>query len=99
MKKENIEYCKNVADELKDLYDKGNLTEYFDDILDVRYIVNSKKEYLYSQIWVTLGGPSVWVDTQSRTVELRWLTDSASYPIHLDVVEYIDEIMREIFDN
>ena len=97
--KENKEYVRKVAKELQDLYDKGNLTEYFDDVLDLSYLVNSKKEYKSVKVFVTLGGPTCWIDTYTKCVELHWGGETASWGLPIDICDYIDEIFQEIYDN
>jgi len=83
---------------IKRITPKGNLTEYFDDVLDCEYTVNNRKEYKSVKVWVTLGGPNVWIDTNTKTVELRWGCDSAFYGIPYDICNYIDEIFQEYYD-
>lgn len=65
-------------------------------IMNLRSTV--KKEYKSAKIWVTLGGPNVWIDTAERAVKLAWWTDRAEYPLDWDVCEEIDDIMREIYE-
>lgn len=104
---ENREYCKRVAEEIKEcaagkmVDDDGNelsLYDYLADVLDYEFIVNSRKEYKAAKIWVVLGGPTVWIDTAERAVKLAWGTDREEYPLDYDVCDGIDEIMQEIYE-
>ena len=95
---ENRDYCKSIVDDMKSLYDKGNLTEYFNDFLDCEYRVDKSKGYLSARVFVTLGGPNVWIDTDTETVELRWGNDRAFWDIPSEISDYIDEIFQEIYD-
>ena len=104
---ENREYCKRVADEIERytaggvVNDDGenlNLWDYLTDVLDYDFTVDSRKEYRSARIWVSLGGPNVWIDTADRAVKLAWGTDRAEYPIDSDVCDEIDDVMREIYD-
>lgn len=104
---ENREYCKRVAEEIEEcaagkmVDDDGNelsLYDYLADVLDYEFIVNSRKKYESAKIWVTLGGPSVWIDTAERAVKLIWGTDREEYMLDGDVCEEIDDIMREIYE-
>ena len=48
------------------------LYDYLEDVLDTEWIIDSNREYKAARFWITLGGPSCWIDTERRTVELRW---------------------------
>lgn len=52
--------------------------DYLGDVLDIEYIVNSKREYLGARILVAFGGPNIWVDTKRGIVEGYWWGDKAS---------------------
>ena len=52
--------------------------DYLQDALDIEYIVSSKKEYLGARVLVAFGGPNIWVNTRTNTVEGYWWGDSAS---------------------
>lgn len=104
----NREYCKRVAEEIEEyaagkmVDDDGNqlsLYDYLADVLDYEFTIDSQKEYKSAKIWVTLGGPNVWIDTAERAVKLAWWTDRAEYPLDWNVCDEIDDIMREIYEN
>ena len=105
---ENREYCKRVAEEIEE-YATGNMTDdngdelglydYLNDVLYFEFTVDSRKEYKSAKIWVTLGGPNVWIDTAERAVRLAWGSDREEYPLDWDVCDKIDEIMQEIYEN
>ena len=46
--------------------------DYLQDALDIEYIVNSKCEYLGARVLVAFGGPNIWVNTRTSTVEGAW---------------------------
>jgi len=51
--------------------------DYISDALDIEYIVNSKGEYMGARVLVAFGGPDIWVNTRTLTVEGHWWGDSA----------------------
>jgi hypothetical protein len=61
----------NYDDEPISVYD------YLSDALDIQYIVNSKGGYLAGRVLVAFGGPNIWVNTQTNTVEGYWWGDKA----------------------
>ena len=81
---ENREYWKRVTEEIEEyaagkmVDDDGNelsLYDYLNDALDYEFTIDSRKEYKSAKIWITLGGPNVWIDTAERVVKLAWGTD------------------------
>lgn len=51
--------------------------DYLEDALDIEYIVNGKGEYLGARVLVAFGGPNIWINTRTKTVEGHWWADSA----------------------
>lgn len=105
---DNREYCKRIVEEIEEyaagkvVNDDGEemgLYDYLNDVLDWEFTIDSQKEYKSAKIWVTLGGPNVWIDTAERAVKLAWGTDRAEYALDWDVCDEIDNIMCEIYEN
>ena len=63
----------------RDIDSEGEFSafDYLQDVLDIEYIVNGKGEYLGARILVAFGGPNIWVNTRTKTVEGYWWGDSA----------------------
>ena len=107
MKKICFEYCKGVADDLAEIYNGktvndageiGTLQDYFlDNALDYEYCVDSIGGYKSVKIWVTYGGPNIWIDTERRAVCLAWGTDRAECPLDVNTWLAIDEIFSELY--
>ena len=104
---ENKEYCKRVVEEIESIYNGAVLNEdgeqmtlydYFADVLDFEYTITSSKEYKSVKVWITLGGPNVWIDTADASVHLAWGTDREEYPLDYDVSSEIDSIFEEYFN-
>lgn len=57
--------------------DECSAFDYLESALDIEYIVNSKGEYLGARVLVAFGGPNIWVNTRTHTVEGYWWGDSA----------------------
>lgn len=109
MNKENFDYCKRVAEELEQYYNGEiideetgetlSLYDYFSDVLDVEYIINSDLSYKAIKIYVTLGGPTVWIDTYSNSIELRWANKKATYYLTSDIIGEINNYWEEYYNN
>ena len=95
--KVDIEDYKEWCKQLRELEKIGasNLYEYFADCLDIEYTIDSRGNYLGACIWITLGGPNIWIDTRDRAVKLAWGSDRAECGIAYDTAEAIDEIFEE----
>lgn len=104
---ENREYCKRIADELTAIYngeitnedgDAVTLYDYIADTLDCEYTIDSRKAYKSCKIYVTLGGPNVWIDTAKSAVCLAWWTDRDEYYLDRIICDEIDAIMEEYYN-
>ena len=68
--------------------------DYLEDALDIEYIVNNRGEYLGARVLVAFGGPNIWVNTRTHTVEGHWWGDSA-YASFTDGIG-LDDALREL---
>lgn len=112
MKNELREYVERIRDEIKSLYDltpeeverreeegeSSSLWDYFADALDVEYTIDSRGEYLGARVYVTLGGPNVWVDTRRGEVGGAWGTDRESVWLPSEICDEIDSIFCEAYE-
>jgi predicted RNA-binding Zn-ribbon protein involved in translation (DUF1610 family) len=89
--------CQTVVDEC-DL-EAQSLYDYFSDCLDIEYRVSgrARDSYKSARIMVAFGGPTIYVDTASKAVELYWWTDHASHLLSQDVCDAIDEWAEEMW--
>lgn len=80
-----------------DEFEPQNLYDYFEDILDIEYRCDSRREYRSVQIMVACGGPNIYIDTASKKVELYWWGDRADWPLDYDTVAAVDEWAEEFW--
>ena len=88
-------HCGAVAE--TDEYEQLSIFDYIADALDIRYLVSSDREVLAVKILVAFGGPNIWIDTETRQVELYWWTDRASYPISNALCDELEWAAQEVF--
>jgi hypothetical protein len=64
----------------RDVESEGEFSafDYLQDALDIEYIVNTKREFLGARVLVAFGGPNIWINTRTNTVEGAWWGDSAT---------------------
>lgn len=113
MKNDLREYVERIRDEIKSLYDltpeeverreeegeSSSLFDYFADALDVEYTIDSRGEYLGARVYVTLGGPNVWVDTRRGEVGGAWGTDRESVWLPSEICDEINSIFCEAYES
>ena len=93
---ENFEYCKRIAEEIEQAPD---LVEWINEnALDIVYICNQDKSYKAARIAVTLGGPSVYIETEKQSVCLYWWGETASYYLDIDKCNELDELLEELWN-
>lgn len=88
------------VDELQERIDEAEentLENYFSDCLDISYIVNGNREYESVRVWVTVGGPSIYVDTDESAVILNWGGTHAEWGIATSTRDAIDAHFSEIW--
>lgn len=64
----------------RDIDNEGEFSafDYLQDALDIEYIVSSKREFLGARVLVAFGGPNIWINTRTNTVEGHWWGDNAT---------------------
>ena len=111
MKNELREYVEGIRNDLNKLYEASytdeereameeageafDLYSYFCDALDVEYTVSSRGDFLGARVYVTLGGPNVWVDTREGYVKGAWGSNREEAWIPSEVCEEINSIFEE----
>ena len=107
MKNECMEYAQSVANELKKVYDgeavneDGEAVDVLDYInenaLEIEYTLDSRCELIGVTVYVTLGGPTCWIDTRHGEVVCKWGSESGDAWVPSEICDEINEIMRECF--
>lgn len=92
------DYLSNPGEPTQNEYGEteGDAFDYLQDVLDIEYIVNSKKEYLGARILVAFGGPNIWVDTRKGIVEGYWWGDKATASFEDNLG--LDDALNELFN-
>lgn len=92
---------KGVAESIEEAAceDYDGLAEYFDDCLDVDFIVSGRLEYRGAKILLACGGPNIYLDTREGCVKGYWGAGcyAESY-LHRGAVDAVDEYFEEQFN-
>ena len=106
MKNELFDYCNRIFDELNAIYEgkatnddgePASMYDYFEDALDWEYTIDSNGEYMGVRVYVTLGGPNIWIDTRRGEIGGAWGTDRADRWLPSEICEEIDSIFSEYY--
>ena len=98
--------CKSIADEITNpvtsndeqedgsVEQRGGASEWMEGTYDIRYYVDSSKQYLGAEIMVAGGGPTIWVNTYTKYVEGYWGSDKVLEPFidNLGLDYYCEEL-------
>lgn len=103
MNNECREYAKRIAEEAESYYngttkedgEEVSLYDYFADALDYEVILTSNRTVAAVRLYVTLGGPTCWIDTETREVICTWGGERDSYFIDPGVCDELENIAAE----
>ena len=98
--------CKSIADGITNpvisndeqedgsVEQHGGASEWKEGVYDIRYIVDREKRYLGAELMVAGGGPTVWVNLDTKYVEGYWGGDKVLEPFtdNLGLDEYLEEL-------
>lgn len=101
------EHVNTIANTLSEGFDLSSINEdtgeyltafdYLQDALDIEYIVASdRKTLLGARVLVAFGGPNIWVNTRTNTVEGYWRGESASATFTDSIG--LDDALEELFN-
>lgn len=72
-------------------------SDYLINALDIEYIVRADHTYLGARVQVTSGGPNIWIDTRTKTVEGHWWGETARASYSEDAMG-IDDALAEMWE-
>lgn len=109
-----VRMCENIRDELTELYEADYSDEereemeesgeacdiygYFNDALDYEFTISSSRDFLCVKVWVTLGGPNIWIDTKEKCVKGAWGLDRAEVYLPSEVCDEIDCVFEDLYN-
>lgn len=68
-------HVKEIAKDLQELAinnDFDEILDYFSEIYNINYILDSDKKYIACRVMVACGGPNIYINTYDKEVELYW---------------------------
>lgn len=67
--------------------------DYMQDVLDINWVLNQDRTLKGARLLVAFGGPNIWIDTVTQTVEGYWWNDRFEASYHTDAMgldEYVE---------
>lgn len=105
MKNENRQHLERIREEIETYYDgfeedgeEKTLFDYLSDILDFEILIDSRMEYRTCKVYLTLGGPNIWIDTEARALKLAWWTEKEEIYLDSDICDEIDFYFEELYN-
>ena len=87
--------CKNIAEDISDPPStQASPDVYMEDVYDIEWITYQDGRYKGARLLVAGGGPNIWVNLQTNTVDGYWASDKCSWGFvdNIGLDEYLEEI-------
>ncbi len=75
-------------------YEEPCAADYLEDVLDIEYIIDSEHRFKGARVLVAFGGPNIWINTRTNTVEgYRWMDKAtAEFEDTLGLNDWLEEL-------
>ena len=92
--------CKNIADSITNPVDnsehgkQASVASWMDGVYDIEWITHQDKTYKAARLLVAGGGPNIWVNLQTNTVDGYWGCDEVNHGFvdNLGLDEYLEDL-------
>ena len=84
--------CKDIAEEIS--AGKENIHKWMEDVYEIEWITYGDHKYKAARLLVAGGGPNIWVNLQTNTVDGYWWGDHCTHRFedNLGLDDYLAEI-------
>ena len=86
--------CKNIAEDIT--AGKEDAHKWMEDVYNIEWITHQDKTYKAARLLVAGGGPNIWVNLQTDTVDGYWASDKYSHGF-VDNIG-LEEVCEEIYN-
>ena len=87
--------CKNIAEEITDgKQDEAFLRDFMEGVYDIEWITHNDHTYKAARLLVAGGGPNIWVNLMTNTVDGYWASDRFSWGFvdNIGLDDYLEEL-------
>lgn len=85
-------------DEPTDELEYRGLYDFINDALDIEVIQGLSGDYRGAKLYMTVGSPTIWIDTKTGFVEGRWGVDSCSKWVDSDAINELNDAIEELIE-
>ena len=84
--------CKNIAEDIT--AGKEDVHEWMNDVYDIEWITHNDHSYKAARLLVAGGGPNIWVNLQTNTVDGYWGCDEVNHGFvdNIGLDDYLEEL-------
>lgn len=95
--KEANRYLSFLYTDIVSAYENGMLSEFFEDNepLDMDFTVNIGGAVIGCRIWLTLGGPAVFINTNTKSIEYRHGLEQYSHSLDSEICYAVEDFFAE----
>lgn len=92
---ENQACVQRIAEQLEE---KG-VYDFFEeqDIYDIEYTIDSNFEFKSARVMIACGGPNIFVNSRSGSVDLYWWTEEAHWYLNTDCKTAVEDYFEEMY--
>ena len=93
--------CKDIADSITNPVDNSehgedaSVASWMEDVYDIEWITYQDKRYKAARLLVAGGGPNIWVNLQTNTVDGYWGGDRVNIPFSDNLG--LDDCLEEMY--
>ncbi len=89
--------CKNIAEEISNDSHDGEIdgaSRFMEDVYDIEWITHSDHTYKAARLLVAGGGPNIWVNLLTNSVDGYWGTDKVQWGFvdEIGLDDYLEEL-------
>ena len=86
--------CKSIAEEITDGGQIGGAYDWMEGVYDIEWITHRDHSYKAARLLVAGGGPNIWVNTQTGTVDGYWASDKCTWGFvdNIGLDDYLEEM-------
>jgi len=86
--------CKDIAENITDGGQIGGVHDFMEGVYNIEWITYQDKSYKAARLLVAGGGPNIWVNLQTGTVDGYWGCDKVSHGFidNINLDEYLEEL-------
>ena len=86
----------SINEEMKEEIDRNNY-DWFLDMMDINYIIDSYGKYKGVRLTLFLGGPNIFLDTINCELVGSWGGEEYSIPLDYKITEFVDNMYEQQF--